>query len=266
MTAQVKHPQSILTVDLEFLEKAHIGEGWTWVNRALRYREFCEAAKPYVSLRQRNALETNIQQKQILPYGVFVRGGGRLPLQVAIYQRMEGVGESRLAKAFSIGFAGHLDKPDAVWVAADQSEIDAGPEAYSVLDVAASITKGYIRELNQEVKFTANLVVPEDGVDVGPIELTLDQALVEPLNLEIDLQGYINDNQGEYKNGKPPVGMNHMALVTELHLKDGVEIDCREEELEFYGWMTFGELEDSDLFEKLEPWSKIALKAFRTYY
>ena len=199
---------------------------------------FIEQAQSHITIRERHWLDGNgtthrgdPNYRQVLPYTVIAKTDDGQTLY-GLYQRMETVGEERLAGKVSIGFGGHVDFAD---IRADEK---------SVVDLFATIEHSRMREMDEEL-------------DVGEDTLT---DVLEPTEKEQRLTLILDDSDA--------VGKLHVAFVRTLYLYPEVECSTKEEELMWLGFYTadeilaMGQSEDNPEGLVIENWSKLLLEHF----
>lgn len=242
----MKHPQSILTFDKAVVDTLGLKQGF---NPAIA--DFYEKVKPHVFFGQRARLENDPDFRQWLPYAIFSKtvNGTKYFL---VYRRTKQVGEARLAGNASIGLGGHVDLKDAM--------IDDN----SVLNLEATIEQSSHREYFEELRFKdlSGLVMGEDRefVMIDDMEPAKAIRLAGHMVANTRSLGYIVDDEGEWENGKPPVGLVHFGHVQEISLGEYYDAEIGEAELEMVGWMSAAQLQVSHL--PFEPWSRILIDQY----
>jgi predicted NUDIX family phosphoesterase len=183
-TLYIKHPQHIVCMPSSVV--AHRVDGL--VDYELNNTD--------LMLGQREALEHNDAFRQVLSIAIFTHKG-----KVWAYRRGAGIGESRLVGYVAVSVGGHWDLQDIV-------------HNDSIIDLAASIKKGFDRELDEEVNLTSSIVS----------EYIMEKKICA-------------DNT--------PVDRKHLAMITVFEL-DGEGLSSNEKELESLGFIDPQELLDSD--------------------
>lgn len=98
---------------------------------------------------------------------------------------------------------------------------------------------------------------PEEGNFLEVLMINLNRELEEELNIQssarnLQFIGLINDDLNE-------VGKVHLGILAILELSDDATVAVREvEQLKGY-WLTIDELKQSGTYDRLEPWSQIAV-------
>ena len=169
-----------------------------------------------IAIGERNQLEDNKQVAQLLPYVIIKHPEADMYFA---YQRMQGIGESRLVGKTSIGFGGHFDYADL------ESHLD-GSGIVTSTALLNAIKAGAIRELDEECIFEEGLVLSTE---------------------QMGFAGLIYSEATE-------VDAVHLAIV--LVVEANVA-DCKEEELRSLGWLTKDEITCGDF--NLETWTGIAI-------
>lgn len=222
-----KHHEWILVADASWINQ-QFPEGLTQLPLS-----FFEDALPYTSVRQRKAVEENLNYRQYLPYQVLWRMNAEGKREYFVYQRTRKIGENKLFDKFSLGMGGHIDS----------FEID-GP-----------IHPGSLAEF---VFLNANREFVE--------EIEIDIETGHPVNSSPYFAPFMEDSAivSEKPNkwrvlvdNSDKVGQFHFAIVIFHEIKEGVNIACAEEELRTVGFMTKEAILQQGL--DLENWSKIVL-------
>jgi predicted NUDIX family phosphoesterase len=193
-TPFIKHPQHIVCIPSSVV--AHRVDGL--VDYELNNTD--------LMLGQREVLENNDAFRQVLSIAIFTCKG-----KVWAYRRGAGIGESRLVGKVAVSVGGHWDLEDIV-------------HNDSVIDLPASIKKGFERELSEEVNLTSKIVS----------EYVMDKKVCADVT---------------------PVDRKHLAMITVFELDDE-GLSSKEKALESLGFIDPQELLDSDA--NLETWSTIA--------
>ncbi|KGR74710.1 hypothetical protein [Ureibacillus sinduriensis] len=98
---------------------------------------------------------------------------------------------------------------------------------------------------------------PEEGIFQEVLMTNLTRELEEELSIQSSARnlrfiGLINDDLNE-------VGKVHLGILAILELSDDATVNVREvEQLKGY-WLTIDELKQSSTYDRLEPWSQIAV-------
>lgn len=199
-------PQAIVSVDARVFARLDyvFRPGETYVKaKAQNVLSSSEFASA-LTIREREWLENDPGHRQIIPYVMVRRTDADGTTRYLAYQRTSKVGESRLAGKVSIGFGGHIDISD-VWMSA--------PSLPFIIDVEQTVLRAAYRECGEELKLST------------------------PMNLLAHLEygnAFIVRNDG--------VNAVHLGVVMFLNLPDGVEMTCKEDELETLGMLTAREL------------------------
>lgn len=179
---------------------------------------------------------------QLLPYRVLrtiIEG----TYYYFMYQRGKGVGESRLAGNDSVGYGGHVDHADFMSVGdlqlvAKENGADFGDiteEAYSTVDVVATLSISAGREFDQEV-----LLLDSNGVE-----------LTERPKLEPKFKGLIWDQSDD-------VGHLHLGIVSVIDIPSDITAVPREAQLLARPLATARQILDNP---KIENWTRIVAQA-----
>jgi len=232
-----KHPQFILAIAKEafaYLRMLSQAPIVTVMSDA-----FIEEAQSHVTIRERHWLDGNgtthrgdTNYRQVLPYTAIAKTGRGGRTYYGLYQRMQTVGEERLAGKVSIGFGGHVDFLD---IRADEK---------SVIDLFATIEHSRMREMDEEL-------------DVGEDTLT---DVLEPTESDGRLTLILDDSDA--------VGQLHVAFFRTLYLHPETQCSTKEEELTWLGFFTADEILEMGVSENnphglvIENWSKLLLEHF----
>jgi len=194
------------------------------------FNQFKDQAGGSLVIMRRAELETDERYGQLLPYIVlFQRSKVSGNLKFFTYQRGKGIGESRLAGAYSIGVGGHVDLNDALHASTEESAIDFD----RLIDYAIR------RELGEEI----NIATDEIG----------DRLLLTYLDGHRPIfAGIIND-------ASDPVGRVHYGALFFLEVPPIYTISCSEPELETIGMFGADDLKQAKADMPLESWSRIVL-------
>ena len=179
---------------------------------------------------------------QLLPYRVlrtFIDG----TYYYFMYQRGKGVGESRLAGNDSVGYGGHVDHADFMSegdlkLVAKEAGADVGEiteEAYSTVDVVATLSISSGREFDQEV-----MLLNDEGAE-----------LTERLAVEPKFKGLIWDQSDD-------VGHLHLGIVSIIDIPSGITAVPREAQLLARPMATAQQILDNP---NIENWTRIVAQA-----
>lgn len=216
-----KHAEHILAFDKSRF--GLIGPGFNFIS----HDRFMEYADRSLIIARRRELETDERFAQLLPYIVLWNRGLNGQIRLFTYQRGKGVGESRLAGAYSVGIGGHVDVADVV-------------SAHSIIDIGATMSKSMERELDEEIKF-----IEFGGVAEHNMHSITRQWGISPM-----FDGIINDTSDA-------VGRVHFGALHFMEIPVGLNPLCREPELLTCGLKTLDEL--NLMRENLENWSLLVV-------
>lgn len=151
-------------------------------------------------------LESQPRYRQLIPYTVLTQVGEDGVQRYLPYQRMQGVGEARLAGKVSVGFGGHIDLASVVFT--DRS----------VVDLDATIHSSTERELIEELRVVGD----------GPLAI----------GAQYTHHFIVSSATG--------VDCVHAGIVMAAQVPVGVVLECAEKELQMLPAMTAQELLASD--------------------
>lgn len=220
--SSIKHPQFILAADAAFFKNGSFEtSGLSRFSATL----FLQDVQSSLVVAQRARLEKDEQYRQLLPY-VIIRKASTTPNEFIYYpyQRLNGVGEEKLAGMVSIGYGGHIDLNDII--------VDSN----SVIDLRQTIFDATERELDEEVVLNGTPPLIRTEFDK---------------NIQFD-NTFIVDSSVE-------VNKFHAGIIMTNTIASYRNIDTKEKELKFLQPMTAKELLESGL--PLESWTEIYLRA-----
>lgn len=238
-----KHAAFILAADADFFDElittsltatdVHDVPG---VHRA-QEEDWLLPIQSHLVIRERATLETNPHYRQIVPYVVLrMKRENDVPLYFH-YQRMKGVGESRLAGNHSIGIGGHIESEDLVFVSGSE-----GFEAIKgALHLRQTIHDSMARELLEEFGIKADFVN-------SPFDVVTD-AVGNHFALLIDSANEV---------GRVHAGFVYIVDVTAEHQP----VESKEAELEARGFDTAQNLLNNTT---MENWSRMLLEYLVSY-
>lgn len=140
--------------------------------------------------------------------------------RIALYQRTPKGTEFRLQNSLSIGFGGHIDVEDLV--------LKAGTNE---IDVKSTFLQSAAHELDQELSLYADNIVPSQES---------------------------NDTHVHIISNEDPVSVVHLGVVYCVTVRDTSVLKI-EEELNFIGWFTFGQLISEFDLTDFEVWTRALL-------
>lgn len=231
----MKHPQHILAFD-----KTRFGiEGCTGFV-GMSSKSFFEYAARSLIIARREELEKDERYAQLLPYIVLTKHDASDLREHAIftYQRGQGVGESRLAGASSVGVGGHVDLADVC-------------HANSVIDIVATIAEASSRELREEMRFIH--IETGDRVSYNDMVASITEESAHSACMPV-FRGIINDTTN-------PVGRVHYGVVLSIEVPDGWDVECAEEELKTMGFRLVDSITDEEAAQ-YENWSRLIIELF----
>lgn len=223
--------QDILTIDKQFTDNIRcLGVGCTYLPEG--FGQFLADAEPYIMLRQRQFLEDNDMNRQIIPIVAFVEQAKNEDEEpkFLIFQRTPMGGEARLFGKHTTMFGGHIDAKDVIY------------DALSVKDVEATVKGAIVREVMNE-----EIIVEKDGE-----RLELDIVNCKPIGLLIE------DNPSN--NDKVAVGKVHLGLFYIYVLPEGCTFRSDDADISVVGLKTPRELEEEGCYD-LEPWAAYGIHA-----
>lgn len=235
---------SILVAKTEFINDVL---GFQQGLNFMQFNTFYEKAFPYTYAQIRSEAEQDLAGRQYLPSFPVIKRLGEGKMLFKLYQRTKQVGESRLAGRYSITFGGHVE---------DSNGEDDFVYVGGKLDIAATIEKNRNRERDEELRFLHNKVEMR----------SLDN---EKRRMHFEDYGFLVDNTIEIDkaSGEPKrisVGQVHFALLFNLYVDPGIEVEIRDPALLDKGEHTLEDLLTKHLAGEieLEPWSLILVKHF----
>lgn len=219
-------PQFILALDnAYFASNENFHEGITIYPMA----RFLFEAQSQLHICERDWLEKDIRYRQLIPYTVITSIGAQGEQLFWPYQRMQGVGEQRLAGLVSVGFGGHIDLDSVVFTKA------------SVLDLDATIRHSCRREILEEVRIASagaqsQLMSPNPDMTIW---------------WEPDYgHQFILRNDG--------VHAVHVGVVMEMGVPNDLVLACAEDELKMLTPMTAEQILHGNF--ELEAWTRMYLE------
>lgn len=204
--------------------------------------DWLAAAQSQLIIAQRAQLEKDERYRQLLPYTI-IRTQREGITKFVPYQRMKGVGESRLAGNVSIGWGGHVDLLDVHTGNMGSDSIGYGRTqemggVSPVVNLSFTLHKASAREQREEL-----LIHDIDGRIVR-LEIATEST---------DL--FIADQSND-------VGKVHLGLIMHAFVPGHYTVGAKEAELRSMEPMTGEELlaaEEAGEFE-LESWTRLYLK------
>lgn len=220
-----KKPQFILAADASyFANNDNFRTGITLYPMA----RFLVEVQDSLCIREREWLETNPKFRQLIPYTVITTElhGNKLFWP---YQRMQTVGEQRLAGKVSVGFGGHIDLASVVY------------DKDSVLDLQQTLRHSCDREIEEEVRAIGEY---------------------DPSTLASKHPSLVTWAQPEFENlfilHHEDVHAVHAGIVMSLAVPSQMRLECAEAELQMLMPMTAKELLGGDY--ELELWTRSYLE------
>lgn len=226
MPEEVKYPEVIPALPLNVVQDVlFLDEGFS--NR-LPYGEFIRLATPEVIWEQRQKLEDQLDDMQLVPYAIYVVVRDD-PLEedgIVLYQRSKTVGESKLLGNYSIGFGGHPEDQDKV----------SGEEDRLLLQPTIMCARNRERDEEMLIQWGASAIHPD----------------IKDMHF-----GYLNDTSN-------PVGRKHLGLVSVTLLSDDVSVESKEPNQIMKGIYPLSLLLDEEL--AYESWTKLCLDALKVLF
>jgi len=241
-----KHPQFILAVDADYFSPISFSSNGVVVRNVENFKDGINAypavqwlkeVKSYLFIGRREMLDNQINYdengqtytgnrnfRQILPYCAIcsiLENGEKLYFP---YFRTNKVGESKLANKVSIGYGGHIDAPDVIYLPNGD------------IDLFNTVIGNSVREILTEETRIYN----KSGVQVSETEVRFEFA-----------------NQFITQNTDPEI--LHLGVIMNMILPLGYKLTAGEDELEVMEPMTARQLLDSEY--TLEPWTRAMLEA-----
>lgn len=176
----------------------------------------------------RDWVEVNPDLRHPIPYIVLHRINANNEVEVYVYRRVKGVGETKLLNFFTIGLGGHVGASNLQFVTDD------------AVDVLSTLLSGAVQELVEEVSING---------------LGFDEYMEQGGKHSVTYGGFIRDDANT-------VGQAHLGFLLSIGLPDGTEVLTLEPELEHHGWVTLNTLTGPDHEFEFEPWSQIVLDNF----
>lgn len=220
MTEKVKYPEHIAALPADIVRNhLKISEGF---DDSLAYPAFL-SARSMVIWDQRSYLEDSLAFMQLLPYVVYciVYEDPNRPDEIVLYRRAKHVGEAALLGNFSIGFGGHIDKPDYTVTSDGQ------------FDLQGTIVKSRNRERLEETR--------------------IDTGILSWGQLQDCHMGFINDTSDL-------VGQKHLGIVSLVVLPEGSVVTSNEPNQIIQGTFTLDRLIQRALNgDSFENWTKLVM-------
>lgn len=236
----LKNGQFILAIDAQFFRDRDFANG---IHDFPLY-DLYNAVQPYLTIRQRAALEENLAYRQILPYKVITQLGADGRQRIVGYRRLKAGGESRLYGLMSIGFGGHIDLEDVVTC---EGEPDS-PER-STVDLEATVRASSRRELGQEV----HCITASGGA------IRYEPAIEEVVPANTFIHYSLVDALGPEWTPKQDVHSFHVAFVYNIEADPRLEFTSGEpNQIELLAPMTAEELLVSGM--PMEEWTRLLLE------
>lgn len=228
--AKRKHAAFILAADAKFFtESGFFQPGVNVIDESI----WMLAIQSHLVIRERMPLESNPRYRQLVPYVLLRQKQEDGSFKYFNYQRMKGVGESRLAGNYSIGIGGHIELNDIAYY----NDSFSSPYVNAV-SLGETLRQNINRELVEEFGLFASF---QPDYVRGPGDAAW----------PISSYGVLLDDTNE-------VGTVHAALIYMVDV--GAELNdltSAESELEARGFDTAVNLLAN---EQMESWSKHILE------
>lgn len=175
---------------------------------------------------ERVKIKADPQYRKVLPYWTILRGN-----EVLMYDRTKSGDQESLWERISIGYGGHIEPVDR-----HPPEFYAAPNALNLdLQMRNLILEGSLRELREEL-----------NKDLQPEQITK--------GLE-SFKGYLLATASQYGLTE----LEYVGLSFVLHVDADFEPNADEAACQGHRWVNFEKLYSTNMFNKLEPWSKAVI-------
>lgn len=170
---------------------------------------------------ERSRIKGDTRYRKVLPYWTVLRGD-----EVLVYDRTKSGDQESLWERISIGYGGHIEPIDN----------DIGQRLATGLDlVPSTVLQGSLRELREEL-----------NKDLKPEQVAK--------GLET-FKGYLLATASQYGLTE----LEYVGLSFILHVDADFEPNADEAACQGHRWVNFEELYSTNMFNKLEPWSKAVI-------